>query len=311
MATPRVSETPATQRNYLAQLTISAALAQAVREMWGIVSPLSSADAMQAFRGGTVAVVDHFAQAAVVTASDHYRAARLDAGVRGDVRLPPINSPDPAKVAKELDWIERRRLDVEAEQAAFMAEVEATILGEAVEALEKVVADEARAFTVAAVEGDEQALGFRRVPRPDACAWCLALATRKTRREGLAKDFGRYGAGGLGGDEHIGVYKSREAAGQLPPNTAGEVNRYHFNCHCTVEPVFATSAEVPVWLQDIGALYGQTDDFNHFRRVIEARRRGEAPDDPTPAILPIAARPDSTAALADLLGRIDVSMRVA
>lgn len=316
MATPRVSENPTTQRHYLAQLTIGAALAQAVRSLWGSLSPLSAPEAMQAFRGGSHALVGQFSQAAVTVAADHYRAARIDAGVTSEVRLPRLPSPPVAKADTKLDWIESQRKRLEAEAAAevaeMVAEIEAKILAETEAAFQKAIADAAREWTVEAVEGDEKALGFRRVARPDACAWCLALAIRKTSRRGLAKDFKRYGTpGAMGGEEHFGVYKSRESAGQLPPNATREVNRFHFNCNCTVEPVFDTGLHAPTWLLDVDALYAESDGFNDFRRRLNAQRRGATPEDPAPVLPTPSIRPEQTAAIADLLGRIDASMSVA
>lgn len=306
MATPpRVSENPATQRNYVAQLTIAAALSVAVRRLWESLNPLSSSDALAAFGAGARAIVEQFAQAAVVVAGDNYLATRHAAGFTDPIRLPAVSSVPAAKVDKELAWIERQI-------AADMAAIEAQLLKEADEAFQKAVADEARQFTVDAVAGDERALGFRRVPRPDACAWCLLLATRKTTRRGFAKDV--KGVGRHGGDKHFGVYKSRASAGQLPAGATSQVNRYHFNCHCTVEPVFDPAATVPDWLQDAADLYDTTPDgLNGFRRALNAQRRGETPPDPTP-ILPASTtsgQREHAAAVAGLLAQIDDAMRVA
>lgn len=309
MATPpRVSENQTTQQNYVAQLTIAAALSQAVRHLWLSVNPLTSARSLEAFGAGAHVLVDQYAGVAVSTASDHYLTARLEAGVKAPVRLPVMSPPPAAKVDKELDWIERQRVEIEKSVAADVAEIEAKLLTEMDAAFQKVIVDEARQFTVEAVEGDEKALGFRRVARPTACAWCLALAIRTTTRRGRAKDFKRYGTpGSMGGDQHWGVYKSREAAGQLPPGSTSEVNRYHFNCHCTVEPIFDASFVPAEWLVEVDALYAESDNFNDFRRRLDARRRGDASPDPTP-VLPVtansAAQRAQVAAIADLLSRL-------
>lgn len=308
MATPRVSDNPATQRNYAAQLTLGAALAQAVRGLWSATSPMSSADALRSFGSGARVLVDQFAAAGSVMAGDSYRTARLDAGVTAPLTLPRIAAPAPGKVAKELDWMERQRQEIEARLEQDLAEIEAEILAEAVAAFEKVVADEARQFTVAAVEGDEKAIGFRRVARPDACAWCLALAIRKTTRRGLAAE--QRGPGSFGGDKHWGVFKSRASAGQLPEG-ADQVNRFHFNCHCTVEPIFDASFVPPSWLLAADELYADSDDFNDFRRRLNAQRGGVTPTSPAPVLPLPTARPEQASALADLLASIDAAMRVA
>lgn len=304
MATPQISETPATQRQYVTQLTLSAALAQALRTLWASVSPMSSDAAWDAFTAAAHAVVPQYAQAAAVVSLDNYRTARLDAGIASTPRLPRITTPPASKIDAGLDWAARAR-DIEAEHAEALAQIEATILGRVDAAMQKVLMDEARATTVEAVEGDDKALGYRRVPRPDACAWCIILATRKTSRRGLAADFKRYGApGSMGGDEHWGVFKSRASAGQVPANDRGEVNRFHNNCHCVVEPIFDTAFTAPAWLQEMSDLYDEAGDLNTFRRALNAQRRGESPPDPRPVLPAPAAQEAQVAAIADLLSRL-------
>lgn len=311
MAIPRVSENPATQRQYATQLALSLALTQALRTLWASTAPLASENAWDTFAASVRAVVPQYGQTASVTALDNYRAARVRAGATTTPKLPKIGTAPAGKIDAGLDWARRAIEDINAAQANELAAIEASIQKRADAAMQKVMLDEARETTVAAVEGDERALGYRRVPRPGACAWCLALATRKTTRRGFAKDFARYGTpGAMGGDEHWGVYKSRAAAGQVPVGSAA-INRYHNGtCRCVVEPIFSTDFVVPEWLQEVDDLYQASDDFNHFRRQIEARRRGEAPD-PEPILPAPAVAPERVAAIADLLGNIDRAMRAA
>lgn len=285
MATPRVSDKPTTQRQYAGQLLLTAAMAQAIRELWAALTPTVSLDAMQSFRRGVHVIVPQYGRTASQQALTNYRIARRDAGVTTLVR-PVRPTPVPAsKIDASLDWAERALKDIGAEQSAALAEIEASILRQIEASMQKALMDEAREATIEAVEGDEKAIGYRRVPRPGACAWCLAMAIRKTSRRGLAKDFKRYGTqASLSGEEHWGVYKSRAAAGQTPVGS-DEINRFHTNCHCVVEPIFSTDFNVPVWLHDVSDLYDDADDFNHFRRIIEARRRGAADPDSSP--LPI------------------------
>ena len=88
---------------------------------------------------------------------------------------------------------------------AYAADLEADVLARVERAMEKAVLDVGREQVVEAVRGDELALGFRRVARPGACYWCISLCLRRSTR-------------GETGDQHLGVYKSRASAGQLPPN---------------------------------------------------------------------------------------------
>lgn len=303
MATPKVSDRPATQRQYATQLALSAALAQAIRSLWGSTSPTSSEAAWDAFAAALRAIVPQYGQAAAVISLDNYRLARQAAGITTTPTLPRITATPVSKIDAGLAWAKRAE--------AELADMEAAILQRIDSAMQKALLDEARETTVAAVEGDEMALGFRRVPRPDACAWCLALATRRTSRRGLARNFTRYGTPGtMGGDEHWGVYKSRAAAGQTPAGAA-QLNRFHNNCHCVVEPIFSADFAAPPWLRDVADLYDDSDDFNHFRRIIEARRRGESSPDPRPLQPLPSTSPAQVSAVANLLASLDASMRVA
>lgn len=290
MATPRVSEVPEVQRQYVTQLTLTAALAQALRQLWASTSPLSSDSGMRAFRAGAFALVTQFAQASRVIASDYYVNVRSAAGVPGVPNLPAVELPPPSMVDAGIDWAMRD----------FMSKTEADIMAKVEAAMAKAVLDVGREQVVEAVEGDDKALGFRRVPRPDACYWCITLALRRSTRGGE-------------GDQHLGVYKSRASAGQLPPNARGEVNRYHDHCHCAVEPVFAIGDHaMPDWLLEMDRIYEQAtknsnkgERLNDFRRAIAAMRRGVDPTTPQGAALaPVIAVDERLRMLSDLLANL-------
>lgn len=287
MATPRVSEAPEVQRQYVAQLALSAALAQALRQLWGATSPLSSDRSMRSFRAATAALVEQFSQASRVVASDYYTNLRRSADVPGVPTIKPVDLPPTSLVDAGIDWAMRD----------FMDKTEAEILAKVAAAMEKAVLDVGRDQVVDALAADDQALGFRRVARPDACFWCITLAIRRSTRGG-------------DGDQHAGVYKSRATAGQLPPNETGEVNRYHNNCNCVVEPVFDIGdAVLPDWLLEMDRLYEQStkdsksgERLNDFRRALAARRRGEEPTRPTgPTIAPAVAMDERLRLLSDML----------
>lgn len=305
MATPRVSDEPSTQRQYATQLALSAALAQAIRSLWSATTPAASGSAWEDFRSALHAVVPRYSTAAAVVSLDNYRAGRLSAGIAGEPHIQLAPEMPLEKIDAGLEWAARLR-EVQADQAAELASLEEQILARALAAMDKAMLDEARGQTLRAVEADDKALGFRRVPRPNACAWCLLMAIRKTSRRGLASEFTSYGdpsGPGMGGDEHWGVFKSREAAGQIPPNEKGEVNRFHNGCHCVVEAVFSTDFVAPGWLQGMSDLYDASDGgLNGFRRALNARRRGiEVAADPIPAHVPNVAQERQVAAVAALL----------
>lgn len=305
MATPRVSETPEVQRQYVAQLALSAALAQTLRQLWTATSPLSSERAMQAFRAGVAALVVQFAQAARVVATDYYVNLRRASGMPDVPTIRPVDLPPTSLVDAGIDWAMRD----------FMNKTEADIMAKVEAAMSKAVLDVGREQIVEAVEGDDLAVGFRRVPRPDACYWCISLALRKSHRVGLAVNASKNSRRNTFDPdvEHFGVYRSRESAGQLPPNARGEVNRYHNHCHCAVEPVFMTGVtDVPDWLLDMDRLYesatadsAKGERLNDFRRALDAWRRGETPPTPTaPTIIPAVSQDERLRLLSDFLAEI-------
>lgn len=291
MATPpRVSEDALTQRHYLTQLALSAALLQAVRELWAATKPSSSPESLRSFREGVFVMVTQFSQAAASLAMDYYADARRNAGITDVPQLRLVPTPPRSLVDAGLDWAERA-IGPDSE-ARFLSRVEA--------AAQKAVLDTSREQVIASVAGDDLALGFRRVARPDACAWCLTLTMRRSTR-------------GSTGDQHVGVYKTRASAGQtLSPNTLGEVNRYHDNCHCGVQPVFAIGdAGLPDWMADIQRLYETStagsksgDRLNDFRRALAAIRNGETASSPLPDLPPVVSQQERLNLLAGLLADI-------
>lgn len=290
MATPRVSDTPEVQRQYVTQLAISAALARTIQQMWAATSPLSSDRGMRAFRASVNALVTQFAQASRSTALDYYVNLRRAAEVPGTPTLRPVDLPPTSLVDAGIDWAMRD----------FLQKTEAQILAKVEAAMAKAVLDVGREQVVEAVEGDAQALGFRRVVRPGACYWCISLALRRSTRGGE-------------GDQHIGVYKSRASAGQLPPNDKGEVNRYHDHCHCSVEPVFEIGDDaIPDWLHEMERLYGTStadsksgERLNDFRRALAAARNGETPTRPTgPSLAVVPAMDERLRLMSELLAGI-------
>lgn len=325
MATPTVSDRPATQRQYATQVALSATLSQAVRTLWTSLRPVSSESAWRTFSATIRVLVPQYGQSAAQTALDNYRLARLDAGITTIPPLPKIPPIPASKIDAGLDWARRAFGDFDDFETTYRAQLdqaETTIRDRAAAAMQKALLDEAREATVAAVVGDDKALGYRRVPRPGACAWCLALAIRKSDRKGLAAQWVSSGGRakslrgrplpGQGGEEHWGVYKSRATAGQTPIGSS-EVNRFHRGCHCVVEPIFSTDLTVPDWLREVDDLYSESEDFNDFRRRLNARRDGTEPrnPDPDPVLPPPAAQPAQVVAVSNLLAGIDAAMAAA
>lgn len=309
MATPTVSDDPTVQRHYLTQAAIAATLASGTRAMWESVDPFEQTELVTS---GLHALLEQFSQASTSVARDYYQGLRRGAGIDTEFRIPATPPPPRSRVEAGVGWA------LERDREATVAEFEAQALKRIETAMQNAMLDASRTQIVDAVAGDFEALGFRRVAHPGACYFCVALSIRTSTRRVRAQDVTprqREKPGELGGERHFGVYKSRETAGQLPPNTTGQVNRYHDDCRCTVQPIFSAADTGPDWLGDMADLYDSFDrdkfggGLNGFRKALKAHRGGE---DTTPFTVdvPEAATPP-TEQIEALLGRIDDSMRAA
>lgn len=283
----QVSETPEVESHYATQTALTAALLASLRRLWPTVKPLSGPDAAGRYREGVAAVVDRFALASISLSADFYEDMRDRAGVDTPYRIDVIAPPPRSLIDAGIDWAMSAQAELDQVEAAIQQRVEA--------AMQKAVADAGRSQIMGAIAGDEKALGFARVAHPGACAFCLTLAFRKTRPK-------------AGQPERPGVYKSRDTAGQLPPNTTGQVNRYHNNCHCTVVPIFDPNYTLEPHLADLEDLYEQATEnskrgqsLNDFRKALEAVRRGQSLPGSTPRE---ASGPSQADQLAALLGRL-------
>lgn len=252
---PRVSENPEVQSQYLTQLALTSALFATLRKLWPTIEPSDIPGSFPLYRRGVAAVVAQFSEASISLSGDYYEAMREQAGITTPFRLPTVDPLTDAQIQAYLDTVVG---DLEADVAAIQQKVDAASQG--------LVANAGRDQVTAALAGDEKATGFARVARPDACAFCLTLAMR--------------GA----------VYKSRSTAGQvLSPNTLGQVNRYHDNCNCGVQPVFTprgeyefpahiTTADETYTDAVVAAIKAGTNSganwrINAFRRALAAQRK--------------------------------------
>jgi hypothetical protein len=296
VAAPTVSDDPAVQQQYLAQLALTSSLFAALRALWPHTRPLDSDHGMRIYRDVVAFLVDQFSQAAASIANDFYSTARREAGVPGTPRLPLVASPPRSLVDAGIDWATRAKAEADAYEAAVMARVEA--------AMQKAVTDTGRAQVVADVTGDEFALGFRRVPRPGACYFCIAMAIRYSTRT-RQKQHGKFVHDKDAA--HFGVYKTRDSAGAAANSKfEGEgAAKFHDNCHCVIEPVFFHgTSRPPSWLADMAHLYDtyDTEDFGKglpgFRRALRAHRDGvdHIPAD-LPPVNPAAVSPQIDALL--------------
>lgn len=223
------------------------------------------------------ALSQHYGRATSAVALGQYRKERAAADVGG--RLPSLRlapSPSRAEVDRNVNWALSDLSKIADDHAAQMQDVQDKILAET----ERVILNAGRDSMIGFVKQDKGALGFRRVAHADACYFCITQSIRRTK--GTSEN----------PDGRLGVYKSRESAGQLPAGETAETNRFHTKCRCTVEPVFSADVQLEPYLADAERLYFDStvnskpgQSMNDFRRALEATRSGK----PVPVL-----KPDST-----------------
>lgn len=287
---PKASDSPAAQQNYLAQLTLASLMQQAFTQMWPNVLPLTPRN-LRRLMAGSTALLDQLSEVAISVATEAYLDLRAEAGVTGPISVPRVETP-PASAVEQM-WAE---VTSGMDDLAALAEDEYAKLRDAYDAeLRRELADEARRTTVAAVEGDDKALGFARVARPDACYFCLTLAMRRTK----------------GG--RPGVYKTRTRA--MIRRSDGE--KYHTNCNCQVEAIFSTDFEFAPHILEAEKLYDKAtensksgDSLNDFRNALRRQRAGLVPQSPLPPIS-LASAQNNADLMSALLDGIDQAMKAA
>lgn len=270
MATKIVSADPTVQQHYLAQMAITAGLWSQLRMTWMATSPLAGNAEMKQYGDAVATVVTQFSRASVASSMDFFATMRTQADVIGRAAQTPVPTPPDSLIQADLEWAFRARQQVEADAASIQARVEA--------AMQKAVADTGREQVIASVSGDENALGFARIARPGACAFCLSQSIRRKR------------------DGRVGVYKTRGTAGaQANQNFTGSGEaKFHNNCHCLIVPIFDAAYELEPALQKAEQLYvastlnsGRGEALNDFRRALANTRPA---DKPNAALVPINGR---------------------
>lgn len=278
---PQVSDDPEVQQDYLAQLALSAALVAGMAQVWPSFDPKRPRLTFPDVRRGASALIAELSSAAVWLGADHYEAMREQANVAQPFRVPIIDLPTQADIEHELDRVAAQILDGQSTDfETLLREIEAQIESSA----QKMIADAASDEQMAAVEADPQAIGWARVTRPGACAFCLMLATRGP------------------------VYGSKKTA-NFRAHVA--VDGKGGTCHCTVEPLWRGVYEPPAHIRDATALWKKVakttrppdTTLNAFRRALNGGNLRERPV-PIPAVPAVAQNDQFTA----LMGQINALM---
>jgi hypothetical protein len=228
-APPTVSDNDLAQRHYVVQLALAETLAKAIQKIR--VAP-TSPDYLDA----VAALVYQYQLAAIALAVEYYQQARDAADVDGPYRIPVVT---PWALAAIVAYLRAAAATVDATRFAEMVSDVAQNLA--------ISAGTDQLFS--AISGDPTKVRWARVTRPDACSFCLMLATR--------------GA----------VYRT-EQSGSF---------RAHVKCRCDVEMAFSTATyEAPahiraaqrLWADSTAGVSGTKAKLNAFRRALDAERNG-------------------------------------
>jgi hypothetical protein len=167
-----------------AQAGLAILVAQAIQALWPSLDLANLRTALPAFKAAVAVEVQRHAQASATLATRQYRQQRVRAGVSGAFTPQPADPPPVEQIAQSVDWAVQPlwnsavlgEPDTEAEQSAGTAVAEAKARLAA--SSERLVLDTGRSTVIDNAQRDHQAKGWARVPEPNACSWCLMLATR-------------------------------------------------------------------------------------------------------------------------------------
>lgn len=175
-----------------------------------------------------------FTTAASEVAASWYSTLRANAGISGTFR--PVLAPTPPTV--QLDAGVRYSLSPLFQPQKFIGSDILTLLAGFTQ---RMIADAGRDTISGSAVKDPTRVGWQRIPRAGACAFCALLGSR--------------GA----------VYKSETTAG-------GEGNKYHNHCRCVVAPKFpgADNDYLNYTEQHFKDLYQETDGIVDGRTNFKA-----------------------------------------
>ena len=209
--------------------------ARELEQSWPNVDPQQLKATLPRFTAIIAQLVHRYGAASSTLAARFYQSQRQAAGIAGRFTVKPADPPPWTQIRSTVGWATRDMwvADPPVDQA----------LKDLTGATEQLVLDQGRDTIIGAANTDRKAIGWARVPEPDACYFCAMLATR--------------GA----------VYKE---------DTVGF--KAHNNCRCHVEPVFThyePSAQIREWdalyAKATKGSYGGTNVLNAFRQAYEGR----------------------------------------
>lgn len=207
------------------QRTLADRLIRLIAQLW----PMLDLDRLDETWPALMSLVEGHVQRehemAARVAVAEYLAARAAAGVAG-VFIPPIVALPLDKLRTSLTVTGPIAYKVARRRGFTPAKASKLALVQLQGAAARHALAGARNTTLQAVAADSEARGWARVPRPNACAFCLMLATRG------------------------GAYRSKSTALSSKSGSS-----YHDHCGCTAQPIFTDVWTPPKHVREAEELY--------------------------------------------------------
>lgn len=260
-----VSTNPRVQQHYVTQAGLLVLLIRALKKLWPTIDRNDLKTTQPVYVAQVAQLVEEYARASIEIALQYFEDERASAGIT-DRFSPPIVDPptfaqieDSVKGAMDDLWSSPGTVTLDVIDAPPIEDIETSVQAKVEGAVEMLVADAGRNEMMEAIDADTKVRAYARITKPGACAFCMMLATR--------------GA----------VYKSKATAGVIADAVGDEINRYHPECHCTVQAIYADHFEASAAVRESAALWetpsvknvrGSKAKQKAFRRAYEGRADG-------------------------------------
>lgn len=224
-----------TEQQRLAQVRLGQLTVVQMHRLWRLLDAKELDATVAAWLDAAVRLVQQQYHVSAAIARTYYQAIRI-ADVGSSLRgpLPTVEFNDrPTQVSLMVTG--PVRIQRAMRNGDDLARAMRVALADSASAAMMRVLEGGRDTLLAAVDADQQALGYARAASPNACAFCLMLASRGPVYGADTADFPAHGA-----------------------------------CACTAEPVFARDQEWPTGSREARDLWDSTDGgLNEFRKALE------------------------------------------
>lgn len=256
----------ATAQHQAAQIGLTAALGAELASLWASLDLADLRGSLPTFTAAVALRVQQHARASATLATRHYATQRKVAGVVGRFTPRPASPPPVSQIASTVSWATQPLWTSNPTSPppsggpSPLQQAQQRLSG----ATQRLVTGTGTTTTVANVKADPKAKGYARQPEPNACSFCLMLASR-----GAVYKQDR--AGGRGDSF---AASNRKFRGDLnDPSTI----KVHDHCHCQPAPFWGSYEPSPevdaaerLWVESTHGLSGHAAQVA-FRRAVEGR----------------------------------------